>query len=426
MRLPDYTEKIIETLENAGFEAFAVGGCVRDMLMNRMPSDWDITTSAEPEAVMHVFSEFHTVPTGIKHGTVTVFCGGVPLEITTYRIDGKYTDSRHPSFVRFTEKLGEDLRRRDFTVNAMAYNPHRGLIDLFGGREDIEKRVIRCVGAPCERFREDALRIMRALRFSAVLGFEISDETATAAVECRSLLANVSAERISSELNKTLTAPDPYSVLMRFGAVFAEVIPEILPVLGNGGGAWENTVLAVREAAPELCVRLAVLFSGISGSSTADGDTVFPVSDTARNGSAAAVSALGRLKYDNETKRTVRTLTELCGTEIPADKVSVKRVLKRMGSEIFRLLLEVKKAEASRAEVPGDAYACTLQLEKIFSEIMAAGECFSLDTLAVSGSDLIEHGIEPGRKIGLTLERLLDLVIEGKCKNEKEALLGAV
>lgn len=394
MRLPKYVFDSILRLEKAGYSAYAVGGCVRDSLMGREPSDWDLTTSAKPEEICAVFRDLKTIPTGIKHGTVTVLSHGGALEITTFRIDGEYTDSRRPDNVKFTDRLSEDLRRRDFTVNAMAYNPKTGIVDLFGGMEDIKRKRIRCVGIPEKRFGEDALRIMRALRFSAVFGFEIESDTAKAVISRRELLGKVAAERLMSEFNKILLSPSPTYVIFEYQAVFAQIMPEI-----DFSKIAAEKLRLLQTAGNELSLRLAVFFDGLCDAET-------------------AIRTMHRLKYDKKTTSKVRLLLAYSDVKIRSDKVEIKHMIRKTGAKSLRRVLDfrcvVAKNAAERLELS--------KAKKRLFEVETSGECTSLASLAVRGSDLVSVGIE-GRAVGEVLERLLDSVIEGKCENESRELL---
>ena len=433
MYLPKIIADTITEIEASGFEAYAVGGCVRDSLMGRQPSDWDITTSALPEDIEKTFSHFTVAETGLKHGTVTVVREKVPIEITTYRIDGEYTDCRRPASVRFTSNLADDLSRRDFTVNAMAYNPSRGIIDIFGGKNDLERKIIRCVGDPEKRFHEDALRIMRAIRFSAVLDFEIEKNTADAAKNCLALLGNISAERISAELNKLITAPDPSYVLQEFRDIIAQILPEVRPAfdfdqknLHHCFDVWTHTVEAIRHSTPDRFVRLALLFHDLAKPLCAKPDKDGHLHFDGHPSLSAEIAnrAMHRLKYDTLTRKTVCSLVALHDLRISADKISVKKALKNIGAETFGRLLEVKLADnLSKSPNFTERYHETLRVKEIYSKIISANECFSLKTLAVNGSDLIAHGMAPGKHLGVILDKLLDSVIEEKCENEKSALL---
>lgn len=406
MIIPSYVLTVLNNLKSSGFEAYVVGGCVRDMLMGKTPSDWDITTSAHPLDTEKVFGDYKTIRTGMKHGTITVLIEGHHVEITTYRIDGKYSDNRRPDAVTFTPNLTEDLARRDFTVNAMAYSPDSGIIDLFGGQEDLKNKIIKCVGNAEKRFNEDALRIMRALRFAAVCGFGIESETARALGTCRHLLADISSERIASELNKLLLAPNPVPILREYSHVISQILPEIISPTDfeHQNDMWEATLSALKNSSPILPVRLALLFHCRTGSLDAT-----QVAELASN-------ALRRLKYDNKTRLAVKLLVALQNLEISTDKVHIKKFLKAIGQESFATLLELKKALSIHS---------ISAVEQLYNEIIDKNECYCLDMLDVNGSDLMEISNISGTQIGNALDYLLDMVIEEKCENKKEALLRA-
>lgn len=383
INLPGEVKYIMDTLAGGGHEAFAVGGCVRDRLLDREPKDWDVCTPALPEQAAEYFE--HVINTGLKYGTVTVMLNGKPFEVTTYRADGDYSDNRRPDTVTFGTDLGADLARRDFTVNAMAYSPETGVVDCFGGAADLEAGIIRCVGNPSERFREDALRIMRALRFASALEFTIEPETSKAVFGCAGLLKNIAAERIAAELNGLLTGGGSENILSEYRAVLSVIIPDY-------------RTEGISKPPPLIIPRLAVLLSGLG----ADG----------------ARDILSDLRYDNRTADSVAELIYYGGADIRAEESGIKRWLNKIGEEQFRLLLEVGGAVGTC----GDTEAVQALLEKIFSE----KQCFSLKDLAVCGMDLIESGIPEGVEVGVTLNRLLNMVIDGKIENSREALLGAV
>lgn len=395
MTLPAFITEVIDKIQLSGFDAFAVGGCVRDFILGKAPSDWDITTSAKPCDIVRIFSEHHIVPTGIKHGTVTVLTPYAPIEITTYRIDGSYLDFRRPENVAFSKNLEDDLKRRDFTINAMAYNQSSGLIDLFNGKKDLGKRTIRCVGDPKKRFSEDALRIMRALRFGATLNFEIEDGTAKALFECRQLLNHISNERISAELSKLLLADNPSNILNKYLVIFAHILgfdeESNTPI-------WEQNTKALCRAEKILPLRLALLLDGLSFK-------------------ASPGEVLKRLKYDNKTISCVKVISSYLSKNIPNDEVLLKKELMHIGPDSFRIILKAKLAKA-----PSDT-AIFDRINKKFEKIVAEGQCYSLKNLAVNGSDIQACFDINGQQTGLVLNALLDAVICGKCQNDKEKLL---
>lgn len=375
--LPDHVARLLETLERAGHEAFVVGGCVRDTLMGKAPADWDVCTSALPEETIACFGEKRTIPTGMQHGTVTVLTDGKPVEVTTYRVDGDYLDSRHPSKVTFTRSLEEDLKRRDFTMNAVAYSPSAGPVDVSGGRMDIQARVIRCVGDPQKRFEEDALRILRALRFKAVLGFMLDGETAKAVRRCRDLLTHISKERISAELSKLVLGDYADSVLQGYHEVLAVCAPEIKAV-------------SVKALPGDLAVRLAVLFP------------------------SGTKQALRALKYDRMTVKKAGAVAKLLEERPapPVEKTEILYLLKEQGREVAGLYFAAAEA------VGGDE-----RPSRILEEILAGGPCYSLEQLAVSGGDLVRMGMAPGPEIGRLLNEMVDLIIEGRLENSSVSLL---
>lgn len=390
MNIPDFVLSIISKIKDAGFEAYAVGGCVRDSLMGKVPMDWDLATSALPEEIQRIFQTEKVIPTGIKHGTVTVISQHNPVEITTFRIDGKYTDGRHPSSVTFSTDIHQDLARRDFTINAMAYNPKIGLVDPFDGLSDLERGIIRTVGNPHERFSEDALRIMRAIRFSATLGFEIEAETSTALFGCCDLLADVSTERITAELNKIILAENPWPILAKYLPVLSKRLFDddfnVKTVL------FENT----DYIPPVLTQRLAVFIHSI-----------------VKESSIVAQTFLIRLKYDTKTRRKVMTILENLDTEFLPDRVSILKHLKRLGADCLSDIMSVKSA--LRHSVANS--------KNILDQIISSNDCFSLKQLDITGGDLKENFSLSGREIGSALDKLLDAVIEEKCENKKDTLL---
>lgn len=425
---------IINILERNGFEAFIVGGCVRDSLLNKKPHDWDITTNALPEQVISCFKGYRVIETGLKHGTVTVMLDGEPYEITTYRVDGKYSDNRHPDSVRFVSSLKADLSRRDFTVNAMAYSPSVGLIDYFGGQEDLKNKLIKCVGEPDKRFQEDALRIMRAVRFASVYDFFISADTASAVKSNVNLLENIAVERISSELNKLLCGKGAKQMLLQFWDVISFIIPEIKASVGfpqknpyHCYDVYEHIAESVANAPENLTIRLTLLFHDIGKPKCCgtyeDGTAHFYGHPKAS--SEMAVDILKRMRYDNNTIKRVRDLILYHDADLQPGQKNIKRWLNKIGEEEFRQLLEVRRADikAQSERYKNDRLIMLDKVEALLNEVLRQRQCFSLMDLAVSGSDLIDAGIPQGRQIGEILNRLMDLVIDGKIENEKSKLL---
>ena len=431
--IPQKVEIIINTLEDAGFEAYAVGGCVRDALLGRKPNDWDITTSAKPEQVKALFRR--TVDTGIAHGTVTVLLDKDGFEVTTYRVDGEYEDGRHPKEVSFTASLEEDLKRRDFTINAMAYNSRKGLVDLFEGQKDLENKIIRCVGDPLERFTEDALRIMRAVRFSAQLGFSLEKETRKALLVLAPNLKHVSAERIQVELVKLLVSPHPDYLRIAYAA---GVTKEFLPEFDRCMETPQNTphhcytvgehilhsLLYVRE---DKVLRLTMLLHDIAKpvvrKTDENGRDHFKTH--ALEGEKMAKTILRRLKFDNDTIAKVTRLVrwhDLRPTPAPAD---VRKAVNVIGEDLFPMWMEVQWADnmAKSGYHGEEKIARQTGVRKTWEEIVKKGECVSMKGLAVTGSDLIAAGMKPGKEMGNVLHRLLEKVLENPELNEKEKLL---
>ncbi len=442
MDIPNYAKAVMQTLENAGYEAYIVGGCVRDTLMGKLPHDYDIASSALPEEAKRALSGFKVIETGIKHGTITVISNGQQIEVTTYRIDGDYSDGRHPESVSFTQKLENDLARRDFTINGMAYG-REGIIDIFGGREDLKRGIIRCIGEPEKRFSEDALRIMRAIRFSSVLGFEIEESTARSASECRSLLKKISAERILAELKQLIRGKDTERVLLQFPEIFAEILPELACEIGfeqysryHDSTLYEHTaraVGAVRSALEktggehseeaETALGLAMLLHDCGKvrrqSRSADGEGHYY--GHAAVGAEMANAALRRLKCSNTERERICKIIKYHDIPIELSGNFLRRQLAKHG-DLFRDIVaahiadDMAKREFCRERIPTYLKA----LEKI-KEIEDEKPCLTLKELAVNGSDLTDM-IPPSPELGRILRKLLMEVIDGKLENEKGAL----
>lgn len=425
MNIPEPARKIIDRLNEHGYEAYVVGGCVRDMILKREPGDWDITTSARPEQVKALFTR--TLDTGIQHGTVTIMVGKEGYEVTTFRVDGDYTDGRHPDTVTFTPSLEEDLKRRDFTINAMAYNHNTGLVDIFGGREDIEGKVIRCVGNPTERFTEDALRILRAIRFSAQLGFEIEDATRQAITQIAPNLIHVSKERIQVELTKLLLSDRPEAMKLVYETGISPYVSETFHKMGEMIGDMPVTVpakkslrwaLFLRKGTPEQAVR-------ILRDLKLDNDTIYQVKVLTGwiERSICGEIALPDEKTDEMcTRENAAKLEFMPGAE---SKPQIRKVMSQMEPELFDDLLNIKMCLAKAAAKDSQSVAVR-QLEKICAlrdEIRADGNCISLKMLAVTGNDLIKAGMKPGKEVGQTLHHFLELALEEPEKNTKEYLL---
>ncbi|MBR2592882.1 MAG: HD domain-containing protein [Oscillospiraceae bacterium] len=433
IRIPDQISRVIERLNRAGYEAYLVGGCVRDALLGNEPKDYDITTSALPEQTEEVFADYPVIETGIQHGTVTVLSDRTPVEITTYRIDSAYTDHRHPESVEFTSSLREDLARRDFTINAMAYHPTQGLVDCFGGQEDLRTCTIRCVGDPEERFREDALRILRALRFSSRYDSPIEPETEKAMRCCAPLLREISAERIASELNGILCGKGVRRILTEETGILGVPIPELLPMQGfdqhNEHHIYDvltHTAVAVESVPPEKDLRLAALFHDIGKPPcfSLGEDGVGHFYGHAKKSEEIARTVLNRLKYDNATKDTVITLIRYHDMYMEETEKTVKRMLRKLGPENFRKLILINRAD-NMAQNPAyrERQAHYDRLSDLADKILSEEQCFSLKDLAVNGSDLIKEGYRPGPQIGEMLDEVLNLVIDEKLENRKPDIL---
>lgn len=445
MKVPASVNFILKTLRDAGFDAYIVGGCVRDMIMGIVPHDFDVTTSALPQQVKEIFdglemaaacSGGRTVKvfeTGLKHGTVTVLADGEPVEVTTFRTDGTYSDGRHPDSVTFAGSIEEDLARRDFTMNALAWNPQTGIKDYFGGREDIEAGIIRAVGNPDRRFTEDALRILRAIRFASALGFEIEPATRQALHSNKELLKKISAERIREELTKLITGPGAGRIIMKYVEIIGVVMPEILAMQGFDQrnphhiyDVLEHSAAAVDSISPVPYLRWAALLHDVGKPQTftTDKDGTGHFYGHGARSEEMARAILRRLRFDNETVRRVADLVKYHDLQIELTTKAVKRVLNKLGEETFRDLILLKRAD-NLAQHPDylDRQKYYDQLEDLLEQIIEEAQCFSLRDLAINGSDLIEAGITDGRTIGRTLKAALEAVMDGNLANEKETLM---
>ena len=434
--LPKDVEYIINTLQRAGYEAYAVGGCVRDTILNREPDDWDITTSAKPMEIKRLFPV--TIDTGIQHGTVTVLKNHVGYEVTTYRIDGEYADNRHPKEVIFTANLKEDLLRRDFTINAMAYNHEEGIIDEYGGLDDIRDGIIRCVGNPYDRFSEDALRIMRAVRFSAQLGYRIEEETSKAIIKLSPNLASISAERINTELTKLLLSPNPDYLrdAYRLG-ITGVVLPELDRCMEceqvnphHCYSVGEHTLHSLKIVPDDKVLRYTMLFHDFGKPDTQsvgeDGRMHFYGHPAVSERMASDI--MHRLKFDNDTMNAVKLLCKNHDLEITEDNKHVRRAMNKLGTDNFGKLLMVKRADCmAQSDYKREEKLASLDnLTSIYNEIVNAGECVCMKNLAVCGRDLIDLGIKPGPAMGAILDELLNKVIDDPALNDREVLLEIV
>ena len=441
IRLPHDAYRLLQTLRAAGHSAYVVGGCVRDSLLGRLPGDWDICTSARPDEMKALFCSQRLILTGEKHGTVAVILHGKPYEMTTYRLDGSYRDHRHPDNVQFVDDLAADLARRDFTINAMAYAPGEGVIDLYGGRSDLAARVVRCVGTPADRFAEDALRILRALRFSAKLGFTLDPATEAAALAARDTLHTVSAERLYAELDGLLLSPGAGKALAQYGEILSGAVPEILPCIGctqpgrwHCYDVWQHSAVAVEKldlrgqdtrGARVLC--WAAFLHDIAKpqcrSVGADGAAHFKGHN--QRGAAMARTILRRLKAPGYLIEGTTGLIAIHDAPVPAGDTAILKSLNRYGAVFLHRLCALKYADL-------DAHADTPEVKARRNEVAAfearmtelsKTACYTMRQLAVNGGDLMEAGLPAGPAVGATLQRLLTAVMEGRVLNERAALL---
>ena len=436
INIPSEVQFIINTLEESGYEAYVVGGCVRDAVLGVEPKDWDICTSALPQQTINCFEGQRIIETGLQHGTVTLLLNHTSFEITTFRVDGIYSDNRRPDKVDFVNDIKEDLLRRDFTINAMAYNPTVGLVDFFGGLNDINGKIIRCVGDADKRFQEDALRVMRALRFASVLYFSIDENTSQAIHRNKSLLKNIAVERIAVELNKLIIGRNVSDVLLQYHSVLTEFIPEIKNMVGFNQNnpyhhldVWEHTVTSIAKATVNHVIRLSMLFHDIA--------KPLCYTEDERGGhfyghpkvcSDMAKEILQRLKYDNDTIDAVTQLVLYHDAEIHPRKKHIKRWLNKIGELRLRQLLEIKFADANAQSPEFNQKKIDLlnAVAPVINEIMKQQQCFSLKDLAINGKDIIAAGVSEGVKVGVILNHLMDMVIDEQVENDKSKLLDVV
>jgi len=432
--IPPGAKYILQTLTGAGYEAYLVGGCVRDLLRGIAPHDWDICTSAHPEETEGCFAGRKIMETGRKHGTVTILAEGGAYEVTTYRTEGPYSDSRRPDYVRFVSHLEEDLARRDFTMNAIAMDLDGRLQDPFGGGEDIRAGTIRCVGDPAQRFQEDGLRVMRALRFAAVLGYGIEKNTAQAIHDHRTVLAHVAAERIQVELCKLLVGAAAGDILRQYPDVLCQFWPQLEPLVTleqnnpwHCWGGWEHTIRAVEAVACDVTLRLTMLLHDIGKPSCKSTDErgIDHFYGHPAVSAQLADQMLRELKFDNATRKRVVTLVQYHDVQLENREQIIRRWLGRLGPETFFQLLEVKRADGI-GHAPEKVPIRLAQVEELrtaAAEILAQGQCFSLKDLAVNGRDVIATGVTPGPEVGRILKQLLEQVLNGEIINERETLL---
>lgn len=435
MRLPEEAELLLNILNQNGFSAYVVGGCVRDRLRGVEPHDWDICTSAKPDEIKQVFSAFRTIDTGISHGTITVVMEDSQYEVTTLRIDGDYTDSRHPDIVSYTDDIIKDLSRRDFTINAMAYSPKTGLVDPFGGKSDIDNKIIRCVGDPLMRFLEDALRIMRALRFASTLQYNIDDGTHAAIIMLRERLHNISKERIAGELNKILLGVNAVPVLLKYTNIITTIIPEFLWSVGFDQknphhiyDVYEHIVRSVGAYdGDDLSVKLALFFHDIGKpfSETEAPGGISHFFNHHQKSKELAEGILKRLRYDNKTICEVLTLIEWHDRNIAETTSSVKRAMNRIGEKQFDQLLAVKFADSAAKEKQSARKGTekAANLTEIFEDILLQNMCFTVKDMKIDGNDIIKLGVPTGRKIGEILNTLLGMILDDEIENKRDILL---
>lgn len=437
MQISSKAKIVINALADAGFSAYVVGGCVRDYFLGNQTSDTDITTSAKPYEVEKILADknIKVVETGLKHGTVTAVIDKTPLEITTFRADGEYRDSRHPQSVEFVEDVEQDLKRRDFTVNAMAYNDERGLVDLFGAREDIENRIIRTVGEPDARFKEDALRIMRALRFSSVLGFEIEEKTKKSIFDNMYLLENISAERIFSELSKLLCGKNVLNVLDEFRQVIGVIIPQLIPSFNCAQNTpwhtytvYEHIIHSVDFAPCDPVIRLTMLLHDIGKPSVkrTDENGRDHFKTHADAGEKIAAEVLSKLKVSNNIYNKVTTLIKYHQSVENVNDVKIKHWFNKIGEEYTLSLFDVRIADLKAHNLGKKEVLFEIErlmsLEEEAKMIIKRREPYKISELAVNGHDLISLGFS-GREIGDKLSEILTLVMDGRLKNTKKDIL---
>ena len=434
-KLPAGAEFVLSRLHDAGYQAYVVGGCVRDTLLGKTPKDWDVCTNALPQQMKQVFSDCHVIETGLQHGTLTVMYHHEPFEVTTFRVDGEYSDHRHPDEVIFVTDVRDDLSRRDFTVNAMAWSPETGVVDAFGGREDLEKKLIRCVGEPEKRFGEDALRIMRAMRFASVYGFAIDPATDAAIHALKHTLKDVAAERIRVELAKLLCGDGAGDILRAYRDVIFTLFPALSAMDGfdqrthhHLWDVWEHTVRAV-EAIPAVeTLRLAMLLHdcGKMAAFSVDDQGVGHAYGHEAQSVRIAEKILADLRMDNATRDRILLLIESHGWPVTPERRLLKRRLNRMGEEALRQLIEVKRADAlaTGTKNPAEVERHRTETLAALEALLAEKPCVTLREMAVNGRDMMALGAK-GRTVGETLQWLLERLLDDALPNEREALLEA-
>ena len=433
INIPEDVDFIIKTLINNGYDAYVVGGCVRDAVLNIEPKDWDITTSAKPDEIKNCFLNYHLISIGEKHGTIGVVINKKVYEVTTYRIDGDYNDNRHPDSVVFTDDLKKDLSRRDFTINAMAYNREKGLVDPFNGETDLKYMALRCVGEPDERFKEDALRILRGLRFASVYNFSIESNTAVSIIRNKKLLNNISMERISSELNGILCGKNVSFILRRYKDIIAVLIPEIVATFDfaqntphHNKTVWRHITASVANIEPDALLRMIMLLHDIGKplALRTDKKGIDHFKGHNHFGAVLAKTALKRLKYPTKFIEDAVTLIEFHDVRFDDSKKQIKHVVNKIGEENFRRLIKIQRADVlAQSKYMREAKLKSINTAEIlFEEIIKDKECYRIRDLKINGSDLIHLGITDGKSIGVILELLLDNVIDETIENDSIAL----
>ena len=434
--LPPQVLQAIEMLNAAGHRAYLVGGAVRELLRGRgAVTDFDLTTSARPEETERVFADFRLIETGLKHGTVTVVLDGLPLEITTFRVDGAYSDGRHPDGVAFTPSLERDLERRDFTINAMAYHPREGLIDLHGGREDLMAGLVRCVGDPDRRFREDGLRMLRGMRFAAVLGFRLEQNTGAALLRNRALLDGIAQERVREELTKLLCGQNAGRVLVEYAPVAAQVLPEVEPTFGfdqrspwHDKDVWRHTLAAVDAAPADPVLRWAALLHDLGKPAcfTLDEKGVGHFYGHGEESARLAGQILSRLRFDTDTRQKIVALVALHDRPIVPERRPIRRLLAQLGPEGTAKLIALHRADnAAQSPLAAGRQGELDRAQAVLDQLLAEGACFQKKDLAVNGRDMLALGLK-GPEIGQALDRCLEAVLAERLPNQREALLGLV
>lgn len=425
---------ILDRLESKGYQAYLVGGCVRDMIRGCQPHDWDICTSATPDEIRECFSDLKFVNNnGIKHGTVTVMLNGSAYEVTTFRIDGEYTDGRRPNNVVFTARVEDDLARRDFTINAIACTSDMRIIDPFFGESDIKNGIIRCVGDPRVRFKEDGLRILRAMRFASTMGFDIAPSTSAILHKEYSVLENISNERICAELSKLLVGVGAYKVIAEYVDVISYLIPEISRSIGfqqnnqwHRYDVWEHTLSALQHTKPDLVLRLSILFHDI-GKPRRYQDDEYGVRHFVSHeeySAAIAYNVLSRLRFDNKTINSVVPIIKHHDIEITPTNKRIKRLLNRYGEDMVYRLIDVQIADkTAQNRSSDDLYIKQLrEAKQMVDDVINTKQCFSIKDLAVNGNDVMSYGVPKGKMVGQVLSYILNAVLDGQVPNDKDEI----